>query len=104
MPSLYKRYEPAFVEFACGLVNSFGISHGRLQNVLRNVWGKQLAEVLGVNIIPPQKVVLASVHSKRESMLETAGVNFQESDSIVYATVNVRKYLEYLLQPPMFDL
>ena len=104
MPMVYSRYERNFIDFACGLVNSFGISQWRLQHVLRNVWGKDLANILGIKIIPPQKVILSQVHSRREEMLQAAGVHFNETDSLVYATVNIQKYLEYLLSQPMFDM
>ena len=66
--------------------------------MLRNRWGKYLAGVLGVNIIPPKALVVENLKKKRQVL--TNGLEFKVHGDVVIAKVNVAKYLEYLLSRP----
>lgn len=58
MPELYKKHVDKFIKFACGLVGTLCISQKDTQDILRNTWGKELANVLGINIIPPKDFIV----------------------------------------------
>lgn len=101
MPMVYEKHSKTFLDFACGLVGSFGISQRDIQDLLRNKWGKQISEVLGINIFPPKDDVVKCLKAKKEELANQVGLAFEEkSNGIVVATINVAKYLEYLLTRP----
>lgn len=101
MPMVYQKHFKSFIDFSCGLVGSLGISQRDMQDILRNKWGRTIAEVLGINIFPPKDDVVKCLRAKKEELADQVGLNFEEkSNGIVVATVNVAKYLEYLLSRP----
>ena len=105
MPMVYTKYEQDFIDFACGISVSLNISHAKMQDVLRNTWGKKLSRnVLGVNIIPPKEKIIKRNEEHRKKLGETVGITFNEHQNTVFATVNIQKYLQYLLSQPQFDL
>ena len=100
MPLVLEKYQEHFVEFASGIVGSFCLGQKQLQDVLRNRWGKYLAGVLGVNIIPPKALVVANLKKKKQELTQLIGLEFKVHGDVVIAKVNVAKYLEYLLSSP----
>lgn len=100
MPLVLEKYHENFVEFASGIVGSFCLGQKQLQDVLRNTWGKYLATVLGVNIIPPKAQVVENLKKKKQELTELIGLHFEVHGDVVVAKVNVAKYLEYLLSRP----
>lgn len=83
-----------------GIVGSFCLGQKQLQDVLQNRWGKYLAAVLGVNIIPPKALVVENLKKKKQELTKLIGLEFEVHGEVVIAKVNVAKYLEYLLSRP----
>ena len=104
MPLVAKKYKDNFVEFASGLVGSFCLGQKQLQDVLRNTWGKYLSEVLGINIIPPKALVVGHLKKKKQELSDKIGLKFEVHNEVVVATVDVKKYLEYLLTRPAIQI
>ena len=105
MPMMYSKHEQDFIDFAYGLVTCFGISNMKMQDVLRNTWGKKLSDkALGINVIPPKHRIIKRREERNKSLTEAVGLRFNEHSNTVFATVNVRQYLEYLLSKPQFDM
>ena len=100
MPLVLEKYQEHFVEFASGIVGSFCLGQKQLQDVLRNKWGKYLAGVLGINIIPPKALVVENLKKKKQELTQLIGLEFEVHGDVVIAKVNVAKYLEYLLSRP----
>ena len=100
MPLVLEKYQENFVEFASGIVGSFCLGQKQLQDVLQNRWGKYLAAVLGVNIIPPKVLVVENLKKKKQELTQLIGLEFKVHGDVVVAKVNVAKYLEYLLSRP----
>ena len=100
MPLVLEKYQEHFVEFASGIVGSFCLGQKQLQDVLRNKWGKYLAGVLGINIIPPKALVVENLKKKKQELTQLIGLEFEVHGDVVTAKVNVAKYLEYLLSRP----
>jgi hypothetical protein len=68
MPMVYERNKDIFKEFAGGLVSYFAVGQKGLQDILRNTWGKHLAQVLGINIIPPKDEVVLSMNAQKRNL------------------------------------
>ena len=100
MPLVLEKFQEHFVEFASGIVGSFCLGQKQLQDVLRNKWGKYLAGVLGINIIPPKALVVENLKKKKQELTQLIGLEFEVHGDVVIAKVNVAKYLEYLLSRP----
>lgn len=101
MKRIYEQYKGVFLEVSCGIVGSLCISQRDTQDILRNTWGKKISEVLGFNIFPPKDNIVRCLNAKKEKLSEQVGLKFEEkSNGIVVATVNVQKYLEFLLSRP----
>lgn len=104
MPLVFEKYQDNFVEFACGIVGSFCLGQKQLQDVLRNTWGKYIASVLGVNIIPPKAVIVNKLKQKKQELTELIGLHFEVHEDLVVAKINVSKYLEYLMSRPSVQI
>jgi hypothetical protein len=104
MPLVLEQYHEHFVEFASGIVGSFCLGQKQLQDVLRNKWGKYLAAVLGINIIPPKALVVENLKKKKQELTQLIGLEFEVHGDVVVAKVNVAKYLEYLLSRPAVQI
>ena len=104
MPLVLEKYQEHFVKFASGIVGSFCLGQKQLQGVLRNKWGKFLAGVLGINIIPPKALVVENLKKKKQELTQLIGLEFEVHVDVVTAKVNVAKYLEYLLSRPAVQL
>ena len=104
MPLLLSLNPQPFLNFACGLVNSFHVSQREVQSTLRNQLGKSLSEVLGVNIIPSKRDILHELKVQKEEILDQVELQFNEFKGIVCGHVNIKAYIELLLNQPMFDI
>ena len=85
MPLILEKYQEHFVEFASGIVGSFCLGQKQLQDVLRNKWGKYLAGVLGINIIPPKALVVENRKKKRQELTQLIGLEFEVHGDVVIA-------------------
>ena len=72
--------------------------------MLQNKWGKYLAAVLGINIIPPKALVVENLKKKKQELTQLIGLEFEVHGDVVVAKVNVAKYLEYLLSRPAVQI
>ena len=104
MPLVLEKYLEHFVEFASGIVGSFCLGQKQLQDVLRNIRGKYLASILGINIIPPKALVVENLKKEKQELTQLIGLEFEVYGDVVIAKVNVAKYLEYLLSRPAVQL
>lgn len=101
MPKVYEQNKDTFLDFGCGVVGSLCVSQRATQDVLRNTWGRKMEEVLGINIFPPKDAIVKCLNKTKEELGQQVGLELEEkSNGIVVATVNVQKYLEFLLSMP----
>lgn len=104
MPIIYKKHEDQFIKFACGLVGALCVSQRDTQDVLRNTWGKQLSDVLGINIFPPKDIIVKQLNATKEELSKQVELQLAEQHGgIVVASIDVKKYLEYLLDRSGMD-
>ena len=75
-----------------------------IQGVLQNRWGKYLAAVFGINVIPSKALIVENLKKKKEELTKLIGLVFEFHGDVVLAKVNVAKYLEHLLSRPAIQI
>ena len=100
MPKIQEHFSEALLEMNVGIMSSFSIGQKQYQDVLRNYWGKKLAEVTGLNPFLPKAKVIKELNTTKEMLRREIGLQFISNGKIVAAYTNIAKHIEFLLRQP----
>lgn len=80
--ALHEKYKANFVELASRIVGSFSLGQEQLSDVLRNIWGKYLSSVHGVNVVPTKALIVESSKTKKQELTQLIGLEIQVYDEM----------------------
>lgn len=97
MKEVFNSKYDDFVAFSVATVSNFDISQNAYQNVLRNSIGKDLADIIGVNVFVPKNDMTQKLNHIKSSLKDKYNLKYSTYNNTMAAFINIRNAIEHVL-------